>query len=490
MAGSGAAGLTAALSAAQRGAHVTLCESTGVLGGTTALSGCVAWMPVNRWMRAEGVNDSFDDAMAYLDSLSLGDIDRPLIEVFVREGAATAEWIEETTPVRWQSVPYPDYHAELPGGKEGHRSIEPAPMVVPTRVSSSIRNAPNVVAPVTYRELTTRLPSREVFTDRVARNVLTMGRAFIAGMVMALEELDVEIRVNAAVRERPDGSALILASGGFERDAALVRAFLRGPMDAPIGAPGANGDALRLAMRAGAALGNMSEAWWGPALSVPGETLDGEPFHRLVLTERARANCYVVDSRGRRFMNEAQNYNDVGRAMQGFDATSFSFPAARSWLIFDATYRRANHLGPLRRDDPDPPWLRRADTIDELATLIGTPELATSHVRFNEHAAVGGDPDFRRGEQPYDRFVGAPPAPVVDAPFYAVALRSGCLGTKGGPRTDDCGRVLDLDGRPIPDLFAVGNAAASPLGLAYPGAGGTIGPMLVFARRAGEAAAS
>ena len=80
--------------------------------------------------------------------------------------------------------------------------------------------------------------------------------------------------------------------------------------------------------------------------------------------------------------------------------------------------------------------------------------------------------------------------PVEEAPFYAVQVYPGCLGTRGGPRTDADGRVLSAaDRSPIPGLFAAGNAAASPLGHAYPGAGGTIGPGLVFGMRAGEAAA-
>ena len=219
-----------------------------------------------------------------------------------------------------------------------------------------------------------------------------------------------------------------------------------------------DGTALRLTLAAGAELGNMAEAWWCPAMTVPGEAIDGEPFHRLVLTERARPGSLMVDSRGRRFVNEARNYNDVGRAMHAFDPTGFQYPAATSWLVFDAEYRRSYHLGPLRRGDPDPEWLYQADSLAELAESIGVDpdELAAAVTRFKELADTGDDPDFGLGRS----------------------------------ISDIRGQVRHQDGGLIEGLYAVGNAAASPLGAAYPGAGGTIGPMLVAAHAAGTAAAN
>jgi succinate dehydrogenase/fumarate reductase flavoprotein subunit len=299
-----------------------------------------------------------------------------------------------------------------------------------------------------------------------------------------------------------DGAALrgrvVLACGGFERDASLVRALLRGPMVAPAGVPTNRGDGLRMAQSAGAALGNLSEAWWSPAMRVPGETIDGAEMFRLILTERARPGSVIVDSRGRRFADEAQNYNDFGRTLHEFDPAAMAFPRVPAWMIFDARYRARYGLGPLRRRAPDPPWLARADDLDTLAEQIGVggDQLRATLARFNELAAAGVDRDFARGEFAYDRFMGDPRAcnPVLAAieqpPFYALEVLPGCLGTKGGPRTDCDGRVLRaIGGRTIAGLYAAGNAAASPFGLSYPGAGGTIGPALVFGARAGEAAA-
>ncbi len=510
--GSGAAGLTAALAAAQAGAEVTVVERAAVLGGTTALSGGLAWMPANRLMAAERVGDSPAEARQYLRALRLGDVDDELLDYFAEQAPTVADWLEATTGLSWQTVPYPDYHPELPGGKPGHRPLEPQPREVAAQLDQRVRTAPNVTAPITYRELAGGGFDRGEVAARSRRGVITMGRSMIASLVEAAEAAGVVILTGVGVDGLAQSAAtvtgarigsdvlsgrVILASGGFERDPALVQTFLRGPMTGPVGAPGMDGTALRLALAAGAELGNMAEAWWCPAVTVLGEAVDEAPFHRLVLTERARPRSLMVDSRGRRFANEARNYNDVGRAMHAFDPTGFQYPAATALLVFDAAYRRRYHLGPLRRDDPDPQWLYRADSLADLAEAVGVDagELAASVARFNRLAAAGDDPDFGRGRSLYDRFVGDPTAPhptlgpVEEPPFYAVRLHPGCLGTKGGPRTDVHGQVRHQDGGLVEGLYAAGNAAASPLGAAYPGAGGTIGPSLVAAHAAGTAAA-
>ena len=486
--GAGVAGLCAAFSAARAGARVTVHEAGDRIGGTTALSGGNAWFPANTHIP----DDSPELALAYLRALALGDADDELLQVFAREAGAAAERLERDTPVGWQSIPYADYHAEFEGGREqGGRTLEPVPIDPPPRVAAMVRDAPNVTAPVTYVELATGEIDREEVARRKERGTFTMGRALLAGLLEACLDAGVQVETGRRVQALPDADAVVLASGGFERDAQLARAFLRGPMLAPVGAPSARGDGLRLAIAAGAQLGSMSEAWWCPAAQIPGDTIDGEPMFRLILTERARPGCLLVNGRGVRFADEAQNYNDLGRALQNFEPTSFSFPNVPAWLVFDGRYRATYRLGPLSRRDPDPDWLSRGDTLADLAGVIGVPAdaLAATVARFNDGAVRGEDPDFGRGSYPYDRFIGDL-GPLEQSPYYAFRVLPGCLGTKGGPKTDDAGRVLSIaDGRPIAGLYAAGNAAASPFGLAYPGAGGTIGPAVVFGLRAGEVAA-
>ena len=291
---------------------------------------------------------------------------------------------------------------------------------------------------------------------------------------------------------------MVLGTGGFQHDPALVRTFLPIPEIAAMGPPGCTGDAVRFARSVNAAFGNMADAWWMPAIRVPGEEIGGATFFRPLHHERAQPGSIMVDRAGRRFVDEAQNYTDAGRAMLRFDAGTYTWPAAPCWMVFDRAYREHTTVGPLEPGGDDPPWLHRADDLTTLANDLGIPAGALEETveTFNAHAKAGLDPAFGRGTHPYEQWIGNPDAPhpnlaPLDAPpFYAVEVLPGCLGTKGGPRTDSDARVLRDDGAPVPGLFAAGNAAANPFGIGSPGGGGTIGPALVFGTRAGEAAAA
>ena len=311
-----------------------------------------------------------------------------------------------------------------------------------------IRDAPNVTGPITYVELAGGDIDRERLAERRARGTITMGRALLAGLLEACLDAGVQIRAGVRVRERPSEDAVVIATGGFERDGQLVQAFLRGPMLAPVGAPSARGDGLRLAIAEGALLGNMSEAWWCPAITIPGETIDGVPMNRLILTERARPHSLLVDATGRRFVNEAQNYNDLGRTLQNFDPGSYSFPHVPAWLIFDAAYRalvparparparsrsgvagQGRHArragGPGRRSRP-PRWRRPSRASTRARGAGRTRTSAAARTRTTASSAASGR--SRRARTTRCRVV------------------PGCLSTKGGPRTDGDGRVRSIAG--------------------------------------------
>ena len=209
--------------------------------------------------------------------------------------------------------------------------------------------------------------------------------------------------------------------------------------------------------------------------------MNGAPLFRLVLTERARPGSLMVDGMARRFVDEAANYNDVGRSLHDFDAAGFSFSRESSWLVFDAEYRRRYSLGPLGRGGTDPDWVVRADSLEELAEAIGAPPaaLASTVERFNALAAAGVDDDFGRGAYAYDRFIGDGRAPnptlrpLGDGPYYAVRVLPGCLGTKGGPRTDDRGRVLAADDSgPVPGPLRGRQRGGQPVRPGLPRGGG------------------
>ncbi len=507
--GSGAAGLAAAVGAATSGAQVTVLEAAGRLGGTTATSGGGLWIPVNPWAAAHGVEDSVEEAVRYLTALQGGE--PGVAEAFVREGLRIVRLAEERTPLRWQHlIEFPDYHAELDGGSAHGRSLEMMPVQISREAAALVRDDPYGLPPITINEGELPNPPDSAEIERREREgIMVRGRGLVAALAATLLEHGGEIRTGMrATRLLASGGAVVgveagaeefrgevvLASGGFERNAALVRAFLRGPMLGPAGPPSNRGDALLMGMQVGAALANMSDAWWVAALGVPGEVIDGAPFHRMLFNESARPGGLVVDQNGRRFVNEAVNYYGFARALQERDGSTYRYSRVPSWLILDAT-RRREPLGPLTGAEPDPDWLAKAQTLEDLAARIDVPQdaLDKTVATFNEGAAAGVDPDFGRGSFIWDYFSsgGKPLRPLSEPPFYALRLVPGCSGTKGGLEIDENGRVRRLGGEDVvPGLYAAGNAAAYVFGSGYPGPGATIGPGLVFGWRAGETAAA
>lgn len=525
--GSGAAGLTAALAAASAGADVGLYEKSDLIGGTSAMSGGVIWMPNNHLQEEAGVVDSRADALAYLEALSLGQIDSDMAAAFVDRGPEMLRWVEEHTRCGFQLIPrYPDYHPEHPGGKPaGGRSVDNALFSYDElgEWAGRVRNQRGI-NPVMLLETplggATEQPTREVLAERVGRQAQGMGLALVGALLRSclddgiepvLEARAVELLRNAGavsgVRfETPAGPlavearrAVILATGGFEWNDDLCRTFLRGPMTGPAGAPSNTGDGLIMAMDIGARLGNMRNAWWVPVTRVPGEMEWGAPKVRLVLLERTRPGSLMVNGSGLRFCNEAGNYNAMGGILHAFDPATFTYPNQPCWLIFDHAHKRRYDVSAALAGDDVPDWMPSGATPAELASQIGVdPAALTATIeRFNAHSARGEDPDFGRGLSAYDVFngdqtrpgVAATLGPLAQPPFHAIPIESGSLGTNGGPKTDTRGRVIALNGGVIAGLYAVGNAMAAATGMVYGGAGGTLGPAMTFGWLAGLDAA-
>lgn len=522
--GSGAAGLTAALAAADSGASVTVLEKSGQLGGTTALSSGVVWLPVHALHPATSGGGARVAALDYLESLSVGMTRRALLEAFVDASADLVDWLHSRSQVRLRVVEgFPDYHPENPGGlPEGGRSLEPE-LVRTTRIGTWASNICGVPRRMLVAETPTGggagfIPDDELHRRR-AEGVEGLGRALVVALLSDCLERGVEVRTSTpASRLAIEGGrvvgvhtdsgelvgarrGVVLATGGFEQDPDLARAFLRGPMDEPPGAATNTGDGLRMAMRAGAALGNMREAWWVPLTRLPeGDSYGGRGLH-LVLRERTLPRSIIVNSAGRRFANEAGNYNALGGAFHQLDPARFAYANLPCWLLVDEEFvRRYGGFGaPVGA--PLPSIAQAYDDVEALAHGIGAPPdaLAGTIRRWNIHAARMEDPDFGRGRSAYDGWCGdqtqypSPAAtigPLDEPPYYAIPLISSALGTSGGPLTDAAGAVLGLDGDVIPGLFAAGNVMAAPTGMAYGGAGGTLGPAMTFGMLAGRAAAS
>jgi 3-oxosteroid 1-dehydrogenase len=503
--GSGAAGLAAALAASTGGGDVLVLERSVLAGGTTAISGGIVWAPGNHLMSEAGIADSESEALRYLARIDRNG-DTGLSAAFVSDAPRVVRLLEERTALRWKMLgDWPDYRSEEPGGSAGGRSLWPAPLELPAELARRLQASPEDYADPDPKEIL------DPTNDGVVLRGPVRGRVLVGGLLSALESNGVEVRLGARAtslvtdRGRVTGvevdgenlrARVIIASGGFQHDPGLVSSFLRATPIAAMGPPGCAGDGLRMSIAVGASLANMAEGWWMPAMHANGEDLGGSRFYRPLHSERAQPGSLMVDRSGRRFVNESLNYGDVGRAMQRYVPQPDWYPSLPSWLVFDSHYRARTPIGPLLPADPDPGWLVRARSIRELATLIESdPDVLCATVEcFNRHATEGRDPDFGRGDGRYDKWIGDRNAPhptlgaLEEAPFYALRVHCGCMGTKGGPRTDDNGRVMGIGGDVIEGLYAAGNAAANPFGIATPAGGATLGPALVFGTRAGEAA--
>ncbi|NIH88126.1 3-oxosteroid 1-dehydrogenase [Amycolatopsis granulosa] len=530
VAGSGAAGMTAALAAADAGLSVVVIEKAAKFGGSTARSGGGVWLPGNEALRAAGVVDSPGQARTYLDAIVGDVVPAGLRQAFLDHGPEVVSFVHRVTPLRLRWVPgYSDYHPEAPGGRAGGRSVEPVPLdgkvlgAELARLEPPYSGAPLGV-PITqadYRwlSLLARHPKGVLRVLRIGarwlaglargQRLLSMGQALAAGLRAGLLRADVPVwletplldlvteddRVTGVVVRR-DGReeilrarlGVVLAAGGFEHNEEMRAKYQRSPIGTrwTVGAKANTGDAITAGLKLGAAVALMDDAWWGPTIPLP-----GGPW--FALAERSRPGSIMVNARGERFVNESAPYVEAVHAMYGpGEGPAVNIPA---WLIFDQRYRdRYMFTGIGPRQKLPGRWYRdgvvvTAPTLGELAARIEVPPgaLTATVQRFNGFARRGVDDDFGRGRSAYDHYYGDPRhqpnpslGPLDRAPFYAVGIVPGDLGTKGGLRTDTHARVLREDGSVIPGLYAAGNTSAAVMGHTYAGPGATIGPAMVF----------
>ena len=525
--GSGGAALTAAIAAYDFGAKdVVILEKSGMVGGTTAMSGGMLWIPNNLYQQEAGIADSDEDVVAYLDALAPGALDPDTLGAFLERGPEMIRYFAEKTPVRFHAyADFPDYQPYMPGAKaEGGRSLDNeafsfeqlgkwAARVNPTKMAYPVRGSLMEAINGTLDEAT--------LAEREAGDYRGLGQALIGALFKAVldREIPVEFekrarklvkagdRVIGVIAEDADGRdfrvrarrGVVIATGGFEWNETLVKAFLRGPLTGPVSVPENEGDGLVMAIEAGAQLGNMQNAFWQQSvLEFKPQHRAAKPNYLLGSDERARPGAILVNRAGKRFVNEAANYNAMGKALHAFDAGTHSYANLPYWLIIDQRYKDKYPTFTSPPGGPIPPYMIQADTLEELAEKAGIdPQgLATTVARFNQMVRNGHDDDFNRGDNSYDNFyMWGDPAfdppyrtlGLIDqGPYYAVKMESGALGTCGGPKTNGEAQVLDWSGNPIPGLYAAGNAMAAVLGEAYGGAGGTLGPGMTFGYIAGK----
>jgi 3-oxosteroid 1-dehydrogenase len=540
--GSGAGGMTAALNCAVQGLSAVVLEKTDLYGGTSAVSGGGIWIPCNDQIPGLGGSDSEDEAMTYLKHLTRGEVPETRLKAYVHNARQMVREMYKRFGVRFNAVKdYPDYFCDQPGGKPGARTMEPEPFdasllgdefdrqrepyrgtLVMGRMSMTQVEAHTLMCRGPgWVWLMIRMMLRYFFDFSWRKRTwrdrrLTLGQAMVGSLRHALIKqkvpLQYETVLDSLVQEngRVTGvvvsqkgrtlrigarRAVVLATGGFESNQAMREQYLPAPTKAEWTiAPGTNtGDGIRAGQALGAALKFMNLTWGTPSVvSVPGKPAAG------IFIERQLPGCVMVNGLGQRFIDEAAPYTEVIYAMYADHAkTGCTVPC---WLVFDADYRRKYPLGPmlpgsLQPDKKLPPdWLGkvywRADTLAELAKQINVDgtALAQTVAKMNGFAATGKDLEFDKGHNAFDRYYGDPNvkpnpclAPIAKAPFYAVRLDAGEIGTKGGLVTDERARVLREDGSWIEGLYASGNCSAAVMGRTYAGPGATLGPAMTFA---------
>ena len=547
--GTGNGGLTAALCNWEMGTRdVLLIEKGPKIGGTSATSGGGIWVPNSHYAQEAGAQDSREAAKAYLTHTLFGeDVPETLIDAYLDNGPKMLRFLHDRTDVRYESLEhYPDYYTNMEGAREGHRSLEPNP-VMASELGNNWRN-------MTWTHHMMRMFNRIHFTQVEAHTLMVQlpgwkrllagmiwdyvrdlpwrmrtpisrrlccGSAGVARLYLSILKREIPIELNTRLtRLIGDGAAVlgvevqrqgkterirarkgvVLASGGFEKNQLLREQYLPAPTNTEwsAGNPLNEGDALECGLALGARTRLMNDAWWTTTLVVP-----DEPTPRLAIMEKSFPGSCVVNRDGKRFANESQNYMAFQKAL--FSTHSDAHPNAPAWHIFDSRFRKNYMVGPMMTEAMKPDWqlpkkwfesgfVAKANTVRELATALGIdPQgLEQTIANMNRYAKSGTDEEFGRGDSAYDRYYADPAiqpnpclAPIDQPPYYAMRIEAGDFGTLGGLDTDTHARVLHENGAALHGLYAVGNCAAAILPT-YPGPGATLGPAMTMAYQAAK----
>ena len=541
--GSGAGGLSAAVTAAQLGLKVLVVEKEAQYGGTTAWSGGWMWIPRNPLARAAGIDEDEAVPLAYLRRELGPNFDEPRVRAFLRNGPRMVAFFTRHSALRFiDGNAIPDFHGRTPDAGTGGRSVCAAPFdgrrlgekiralkpPLPETTlwgmgiasGAELRHFLNAMRqPASFRYVAGLVLRHAGDLLRHGRGMrLVNGNALVAGLAASAFAAGVEIRVNSPARRllTEDGRVVgavvgsaqgeftvhaargvMLACGGFPFDPARLRQRLP---HAPTGTEhwsaasrGNTGDGLRLGESAGGVVagGLAQAAALAPVSLVPRR--DGSVAHFPHLIERAKPGLIAVTAAGLRFVNEADSYHDF---MRGLLAATPRGQAVEAWLVCDHAFIRHYGLGAVK-PAPMPMgamrrngYLRCGQTLAALAAACGIDPAALEGTvaRYNQQAREGIDADFAKGGTPYNRIQGDAAAgwpnpcmaPLERGPFYAVRVVPGSLGTFAGLKADANAQVLDAQGRVIAGLYAGGNDLDSVMGGHYPAGGITLGPAMTF----------
>ncbi|MBA84173.1 FAD-dependent oxidoreductase [Thalassobius sp. S69A] len=537
--GSGAGGMSTAITAAKNGLNAIIVEKEDVFGGTTAFSGGVLWIPGNSHC---GVPDSRQAAVDYMKAETGNLYDAETVEAYLDAGPEMLKFFEAETAVEFVPTLYPDYHPDAPGGVDAGRSVLAKPFdtsvlgpdikrlrpplstitfmgMMFNSSNADIKHFFNATKSLTsFAYVTRRLVAHFAEVARYGRGTkVTSGNALAARLAKSCFDLGIPIYTSCPAKEliTSDGAiqgalvessgktvkitarkGVVLAAGGFAHDLDKIRKaypHLRrgGEHLSPVPA-GNTGDGIDLGTSVGAKfdMHYPSTSAWMPVSKVPTGKGTFKPFPHLL--DRYKPGIIAVLKSGKRFTNESNSYHDVGTAM--IEACAGQEETA-CWLIADRPTIRKYGLG-FAKPAPVPlrgyianGYIQTGRTLKDLARACGIdPTGLEDTIRtYNEGARKGEDAAFHKGRTSFNRYLADPdhtpnPAvgPVETGPFYALKVVMGDLGTFDGLQTTVEGQVLDTEMHPIPGLYAVGNDRASMMGGNYPGAGITLGPAMTF----------
>lgn len=545
--GSGAGGLSAAVTAAHLGLKVIVAEKDPLYGGTTAWSGGWMWIPRNPLAVEAGIAEDIEKPLSYLRHELGEQFDEARARSFLVNGPRMVDFFRHQTRLQFiDGNAIPDFHGHTPDAATGGRSVCAAPFDghhlgvrlhdlrpplhettlwgMGIAAGAELRHFLNAMhKPASFWYVTKKVLRhwRDLLVHRRGTQLVN-GNALVAGLAHSLFDQGGQIlvsspaqrlikndgRVIGAVLHTPQGAlhvqarrGVVLACGGFPHDPERKQQLLphapSGQEHWSAGNRGNTGDGLRLGESAGGqvACDLVQAAALAPVSLVP--RADGSVAHFPHLIERAKPGLIAVTARGERFTNEASSYHDF---MQGLLAATPAGQRPEAWLVCDHAFIRYYGLGAVKPAPmPLTPWLgngylKCGHTLVELARAcaIDAERLQTTVQRYNALCLDGQDKDFGKGETLYNRIQGDAikatarglpnpcMGPIERAPFYAVRVVMGSLGTFAGLRVNVHGQVLDAHGLPIAGLYAGGNDMNSLMGGHYPAGGITLGPAMTF----------
>lgn len=539
--GSGGGSMCAALFMKAQGKEPVILEKSDKVGGTTARSGGVMWIPNNRFMKRDGVEDSYDKALRYLEATAGQSQDAPgstpeRRAAYVSEGPKMIDFLVDHGIELTRVAYWPDYYDERDGGSEQGRTVvaelfdknqlpkewrsklEPSFLNIPARMTESFTLA-TFNRSWAGKKMLAKVMLRGLVAKLTGKNWVTAGNALQGRMLQAALKAQVDIRAGCGVTDfitdetgavtgvvtLKDGkpwrigarSGVLVNAGGFSHNQAMRDKYQPGTSKEWTGVPRGNtGEMIQKMEALGAQLAQMEEMVGNQMVIPPGRGNHGDGVALAGISGQmdiAKPHSIVVDRSGVRYMNEGGSYMEF---CQNILKRNREVPAIPSHWIIDSQWMNSFMLaGTMAGPKKPAEWfesgfLKKADTIEELAAMIDVAPatLKATIDRWNADVRAGSDTQFHRGERAYDRFLGDTVrdgkaqalGTIEKAPFYAMPVVPGDVGTYGGVVTDAHARVLRSDGSVIEGLYATGISTASVMGRYYPGAGSSIGPSFTW----------